>query len=88
MGLGDEIITRIARVGATHARPPLPPGGGARGPAAARQGDPIQHKSFFGALMGAVAGALIGAAIFGAVGLFVAGTGGLGRPCLSRPAAD
>ncbi|PHM34690.1 RHS repeat-associated core domain-containing protein [Xenorhabdus szentirmaii] len=78
MGLGDEIITRIARVGATHARPPLPPGGGARGPAAARQGDPIQHKSFFGALMGAVAGALIGAAIFGAVGLFVAGTGGLG----------
>ncbi|MEQ1963126.1 AHH domain-containing protein [Xenorhabdus khoisanae] len=88
MGLGDEIITRIARVGATHARPPLPPAGGARGPAAARQGDPIQHKSFFGALMGAVAGALIGAAIFGAVGLLVAGTGGLGATLLVAAAGS
>ncbi|MBD2812701.1 PAAR domain-containing protein, partial [Xenorhabdus sp. Vera] len=88
MGLSDEIITRIARVGATHARPPLPPAGGARGPAAARKGDPIQHKSFFGALMGAVAGALIGAAIFGAVGLLVAGTGGLGATLIVAAAGS
>ncbi|PHM73081.1 RHS repeat-associated core domain-containing protein [Xenorhabdus kozodoii] len=88
MGFGDEIVTRIARVGATHARPPRPPAGGARGPAAARQGDPIQHKSFLGALMGAVAGALIGAAIFGAVGLLVAGTGGLGATLLVAAAGS
>ncbi|MDE1473217.1 HNH/ENDO VII family nuclease [Xenorhabdus bovienii] len=77
MGLMDEIITRTARVGATHASKHLLPIEREKGPAAARQGDPIQHSSFLGALAGAIVGALIGAAIFGAVALLIGGTGGL-----------
>ncbi|WP_166296744.1 hypothetical protein [Photorhabdus tasmaniensis] len=49
MSLGDEIVARIARVGALHAAPVAPPSG-APGPAAAREGDPIKHASFLGAL--------------------------------------
>ncbi|NHB90476.1 hypothetical protein, partial [Photorhabdus tasmaniensis] len=76
MSLGDEIITRIARVGALHAAPVAPPSG-APGPAAAREGDPIKHASFLGALAGAITGALIGAAVFAAAAAVVVGTGGL-----------
>uniref|UniRef100_UPI000A326751 PAAR domain-containing protein n=1 Tax=Xenorhabdus beddingii TaxID=40578 RepID=UPI000A326751 len=79
MGLMDDIITRTARVGATHASKRMP---GPKGPAAARKDDPIQHSSFLAALAGAVTGALISAAIFGAAALFVAGTGGLGATLL------
>ncbi|SCZ74166.1 MULTISPECIES: RHS repeat-associated core domain-containing protein [Photorhabdus] len=79
MSLGDEIVTRIARVGAQHAVRVSPPQG-SPGPAAAREGDPIKHASFLGALAGAITGALIGAAVFAAasalVGLTVL-TGGL-----------
>ncbi|WP_445374029.1 hypothetical protein ACSLVK_16965 [Photorhabdus tasmaniensis] len=39
MSLGDEIVARIARVGALHATPVAPDGG-----------DPIKHASFLGAL--------------------------------------
>ncbi|WP_445373793.1 RHS repeat-associated core domain-containing protein [Photorhabdus tasmaniensis] len=70
MSLGDEIITRIARVGALHAAPVAPPSG-APGPAAAREGDPIKHASFLGALAGAITGALIGAAVFAAASALV-----------------
>ncbi|WP_246593415.1 RHS repeat-associated core domain-containing protein [Photorhabdus akhurstii] len=79
MSLGDEIVTRIARVGAQHSVRVSPPQG-SPGPAAAREGDPIKHASFLGALAGAITGALIGAAVFAAasalVGLTVL-TGGL-----------
>ncbi|MBI6547643.1 PAAR domain-containing protein, partial [Xenorhabdus lircayensis] len=77
MGLSDEIVTRIARVGATHAGTKLMPPSQPRGPAAAREGDPIQHSSFLGALAGVIAGALIGAAVFAAASALVVGTGGL-----------
>ncbi|MEX0444580.1 PAAR domain-containing protein, partial [Xenorhabdus sp. SGI246] len=77
MGLGDEIVTRIARVGATHAVGRVMPPSQPRGPAAARKGDAIKHSSFLGALMGVVAGALIGAAVFAAASALVVGTGGL-----------
>ncbi|MBD2795497.1 PAAR domain-containing protein [Xenorhabdus sp. 18] len=77
MGLIDEIVTRTARVGATHASKHLIPMERELGPAAARKGDPIQHSSFLGALAGAIAGALIGAAIFGAAALLIGATGGL-----------
>ncbi|WP_445373699.1 hypothetical protein ACSLVK_13945 [Photorhabdus tasmaniensis] len=43
MSLGDEIVARIARIGALHAAP-----------VAAREGDPIKHASFLGALAGAI----------------------------------
>ncbi|MBD2814969.1 hypothetical protein ID850_09365 [Xenorhabdus sp. Flor] len=46
MGLGDEIVTRIARVGATHAVGRVIPPSQPRGPAAARKGDAIKHSSF------------------------------------------
>ncbi|WP_237385860.1 RHS repeat-associated core domain-containing protein [Xenorhabdus sp. Sc-CR9] len=77
MGLSDEIVTRIARVGATHAGTTLMPPSQPRGPAAAREGDPIQHASFLGALAGVIAGALIGAAVFAAASALIVGTGGL-----------
>ncbi|REF25783.1 RHS repeat-associated protein [Xenorhabdus cabanillasii] len=77
MGLMDEIVTRTARVGATHAGKQLQPAARELGPAAARMGDPIQHKSFLGALVGVIVGALIGAAIFGAAAFLIGATGGL-----------
>ncbi|PHM26623.1 RHS repeat-associated core domain-containing protein [Xenorhabdus ehlersii] len=77
MGLGDDIVTRIARVGATHAVGRVMPPAQPRGPAAAREGDIIQHSSFLGALAGAVVGALIGAAVFAAASAVIVGTGGL-----------
>ncbi|MBE8596495.1 RHS repeat-associated core domain-containing protein [Xenorhabdus sp. BG5] len=77
MGLMDEIVIRTARVGATHASKQLQATAREPGPAAAREGDPIQHSSFLGALAGAIAGALIGAAIFGAAALLIGATGGL-----------
>ena len=73
----QEIIQRIARVGAMNAGVRPDPVTSQAGPAAAREGDQIKHKSFLGALLGAVTGALIGAAIFAAAGLLVVGTGGL-----------
>uniref|UniRef100_UPI0004CF9EA2 PAAR domain-containing protein n=1 Tax=Photorhabdus temperata TaxID=574560 RepID=UPI0004CF9EA2 len=76
MSLGDEIVTRIARVGALHTAPVAPPQG-APGPAAAREGDPIKHASFLGALAGAITGALISAAVFAVAAAVVVGTGGL-----------
>ncbi|MDE9463414.1 PAAR domain-containing protein [Xenorhabdus bovienii] len=77
MGLGDEIVTRIARVGATHAVGRAMPPSQPRGPAAAREGDPIQHSSFLGALAGVIAGALIAAAVFAVASALIVGTGGL-----------
>ncbi|WP_208605098.1 PAAR domain-containing protein, partial [Xenorhabdus eapokensis] len=77
MGLGDDIVTRIARVGATHAVGRVMPPSQPRGPAAAREGDIIQHSSFLGALAGVVVGALIGAAVFAAASAVIVGTGGL-----------
>ncbi|NHB97800.1 RHS repeat-associated core domain-containing protein, partial [Photorhabdus stackebrandtii] len=76
MSLGDDIVTRIARVGALHTAPVAPPQG-APGPAAARAGDPIKHASFLGALAGAITGALISAAVFAVAAAVVVGTGGL-----------
>ncbi len=76
MSLGDEIVTRIARVGARHAAPVSPPQG-TPGPAAARKDDPIKHASFLGALAGAITGALISAAVFAVAAAVVVGTGGL-----------
>ncbi|WP_228940683.1 PAAR domain-containing protein [Photorhabdus thracensis] len=76
MSLGDDIVTRIARVGALHTAPVAPPPG-APGPAAAREGDPIKHASFLGALAGAITGALISAAVFAVAVAVVVGTGGL-----------
>ncbi|RDL27207.1 RHS repeat-associated core domain-containing protein [Serratia fonticola] len=73
----QDIIQRIARVGAMNAASGPAPLTSQAGPAAARLGDQIKHKSFLGALLGAVTGALIGAAIFAAAGLLIAGTGGL-----------
>jgi RHS repeat-associated protein len=73
----QDIIQRIARVGAINAGARPAPITSQPGPAAARKGDQIKHKSFLGALLGAVTGALIGAAIFAAAGLLIAGTGGL-----------
>ncbi|WP_038225206.1 hypothetical protein, partial [Xenorhabdus bovienii] len=62
MGLTDDIVARIARVGATHAGQRVAPAQGPRGPAAAREGDPIQHTSFLAALAGVAAGALVAVA--------------------------
>ncbi|MCT8346900.1 PAAR domain-containing protein, partial [Photorhabdus temperata] len=76
MSLGDEIVTRIARVGAQHTVLVSPPQS-VPGPAAARVGDPIKHASFLGALAGAIAGALISAAVFAVAAAVVVGTGGL-----------
>ncbi|ANI28418.1 type IV secretion protein Rhs [Yersinia entomophaga] len=76
MSLTDDIVQRIARVGAIHASP-KPVSSGAPGPAAARLGDPIKHASFLGALAGAVVGALISVAIFAVAAAVVVGTGGL-----------
>ncbi len=53
MSLGDEIVTRITRVGAQHTVLVSPPQS-VPGPAAARVGDPIKHASFLGALAGAI----------------------------------
>ncbi|PHM70755.1 RHS repeat-associated core domain-containing protein [Xenorhabdus sp. KJ12.1] len=77
MGLGDEIVTRIARVGATHAVGRAMPPSQPRGPAAARKDDIIKHSSFLGALAGVVVGALIGAAVFAVASAVIVGTGGL-----------
>ncbi|WP_238591655.1 MULTISPECIES: PAAR domain-containing protein [Photorhabdus] len=76
MSLSDDIVTRIARVGALHTAPVAAPPG-APGPAAAREGDPIKHASFLGALAGAITGALISAAVFAVAAAVVVGTGGL-----------
>ncbi|WP_431222844.1 PAAR domain-containing protein [Serratia sp. L9] len=73
----QDIIQRIARVGAMNAGARPAPVTSQAGPPAARLGDQIKHKSFLGALLGAVTGALIGAAIFAAASLLIVGTGGL-----------
>lgn len=86
--LGD-ILTRVARVGAMHAgnRPTPPPDrpkpGDGKPPTS--PGKMIKHKSFLGALAGAVAGALVAAAAFAVAAVAVTAavaltgvTGGMG----------
>ncbi|WP_205624388.1 RHS repeat-associated core domain-containing protein [Pectobacterium carotovorum] len=77
----DEILARIARVGAMHAgnRPTLPPDlptPGSGSPPTS-PGKPIKHSSFLGALLGAVAGALVAAAVAAVAVALVGVTGGL-----------
>ncbi|WP_420064557.1 RHS repeat-associated core domain-containing protein [Pectobacterium colocasium] len=77
----DDILARIARVGAMHAgnRPTLPPDlptpGSGLPPTS--PGKPIKHSSFLGALLGAVAGALVAAAVAAVAVALVGVTGGL-----------
>ncbi|APS30710.1 PAAR domain-containing protein [Pectobacterium brasiliense] len=77
----DDILARIARVGAMHAgnRPTLPPDlptPGSGSPPTS-PGKPIKHSSFLGALLGAVAGALVAAAVAAVAVALVGVTGGL-----------
>ncbi|RUR87290.1 type IV secretion protein Rhs [Pectobacterium versatile] len=77
----DDILARIARVGAMHAgnRPTLPsdlPTPGSGSPPTS-PGKPIKHSSFLGALLGAVAGALVAAAVAAVAVALVGVTGGL-----------
>lgn len=85
----EEILARIARVGAMHAgnRPTLPPDlpapGNGKPPTS--PGKSIKHSSFAGALLGALTGALVAAAVFAVAAAAVAGavalagvTGGAG----------
>ncbi|MEH0834673.1 PAAR domain-containing protein, partial [Pectobacterium cacticida] len=77
----DEILARIARVGAMHAgnRPTLPPDLPAPGSGSppTSPGKAIKHSSFLGALLGAVAGALVAAAVATVAVALVGVTGGL-----------
>ncbi|MCL6318242.1 type IV secretion protein Rhs [Pectobacterium atrosepticum] len=77
----DEILARIARVGAMHAgnRPTLPPDLPAPGSGSppTSPDKPIKHSSFLGALLGAVAGALVAAAVAAVAVALVGVTGGL-----------
>ncbi|ACX86474.1 YD repeat protein [Pectobacterium parmentieri WPP163] len=77
----DDILARIARVGAMHAgnRPTLPPDLPAPGSGSppTSPGKPIKHSSFLGALLGAVAGALVAAAVAAVAVALVGVTGGL-----------
>ncbi|AFI90760.1 RHS repeat-associated core domain-containing protein [Pectobacterium parmentieri] len=77
----DDILSRIARVGAMHAgnRPTLPPDlpEPGQGKPPTSPGKPIKHSSFLGALLGAVAGALVAAAVAAVAVALVGVTGGL-----------
>ncbi len=77
----NDILNRVARVGAIHAgnRPNPPTDRPAPG-----QGKPptsptktIKHKSFLGALLGAIAGALVAAAVAAVAVALIGVTGGL-----------
>ncbi|MCE9732383.1 RHS repeat-associated core domain-containing protein [Pectobacterium sp. IFB5596] len=85
----EEILSRIARVGAMHAgnrptlSPTLPEPGHGKPPTS--PGKAIKHSSLAGALLGALAGAVVAAAAFAAASAVVAGlvlltgvTGGAG----------
>lgn len=85
----NDILSRVARVGAMHTgnRPNPPAGrpkpGGGKPPTS--PGKSIKHKSFLAALAGAVAGALVAAAVFAAAAAAVVAvvaltglTGGMG----------
>ncbi|MZG44824.1 type IV secretion protein Rhs, partial [Dickeya dianthicola] len=85
----NDILSRVARVGAMHAgNRPTPPADRpqpCQGKPPTSPGKTIKHKSFLGALAGAVAGALVAAAVFtaaaavaGAIAVAVIGTGGMG----------
>ncbi|MGM3162299.1 RHS repeat-associated core domain-containing protein [Dickeya undicola] len=77
----NDILNRVARVGAMHAgnrpNPPADRPQPCQGKPPTSPGKTIKHKSFLGALAGAVAGALVAAAV-AAVAVFLVGvTGGL-----------
>jgi len=77
----DDILNRVARVGAMHAgnrpNPPADRPQPCQGKPPTYPGKTIKHKSFLGALAGAIAGALVAAAIAAAAVVLVGVTGGL-----------
>ncbi|ANE76185.1 RHS repeat-associated core domain-containing protein [Dickeya solani] len=85
----NDILSRVARVGAMHAgnrpNPPADRPQPCQGKPPTSPGKTIKHKSFKGAIVGAIAGALVAAAAFavaaavaGAIAVAVIGTGGMG----------
>ncbi|QOL14249.1 RHS repeat-associated core domain-containing protein [Dickeya dianthicola] len=85
----NDILNRVARVGAMHAgnrpNPPADRPQPCQGKPPTSPGKTIKHKSFKGAIFGAIAGALVAAAAFavagavaGAIAVAVIGTGGMG----------
>ncbi|NPE50859.1 type IV secretion protein Rhs [Dickeya dadantii] len=85
----NDILSRVARVGAMHAgnrpNPPADRPQPCQGKPPTSPGKTIKHKSFKGAIFGAIAGALVAAAAFavagavaGAIAVAVIGTGGMG----------
>ncbi|MGM3169505.1 DUF6531 domain-containing protein, partial [Dickeya chrysanthemi] len=77
----NDILSRVARVGAMHAgnrpNPPADRPQPCQGKPPTSPGKTIKHKSFLGALAGAVAGALVAAAVAAAAVFLVGVTGGL-----------
>ncbi|MFP1860455.1 hypothetical protein, partial [Lonsdalea quercina] len=76
----NDILSRVARVGAMHAgSQPAPPAERpqpCQGKPPTSPGKTIKHASFLGALLGAIAGALVAAAIAAVAVAVVGVTGG------------